>query len=89
MTGGDWIQTVGTAAGVAMPLFNIPLIFKLVRRKSAKDFSLPWVLGVWSCSLLMVPQALRSPDIAFRLFAVVNITLFSVVTFFILKYHSR
>ena len=87
--GADWIQTIGTVAGVSLPIFNIPLIIKLAQRKSSKDFSLPWVLGVWGCSVLMLPQALRSDDLTFKLFSIVNIFFFSIVTFLILKYHSK
>ena len=73
-------------AGVALPFFNIPLIIKLIKRKSSKDLSLSWALGVWICIVLMTPQALRSQDITFRLFGIVNIIFFSVVAFFVLKY---
>lgn len=82
----DWIERVGMVAGVALPFFNIPLIIKLIKRKSSKDLSLSWALGVWICIVLMTPQALRSQDITFRLFGIVNIIFFSVVAFFVLKY---
>jgi len=82
----DWIERVGMVAGVALPFFNIPLIIKLIKRKSSKDLSLSWALGVWICIVLMTPQALRSQDITFRLFGIVNIIFFSAVAFFVLKY---
>jgi uncharacterized protein with PQ loop repeat len=84
-----WIETVGMVSGVLLPLFNIPLIVKLVKRKSSKDFSVLWAVGVWICIVCMTPQALRSSDLAFRAFGVVNVIFFSVVTFFILKYRDR
>ena len=86
---GDWMQIVATVAGVSLPLFNIPLILKLVRRKSAEDFSVSWAVGVWVCIVLMTPQALRSSDISFRAYGIVNIIFFSAVVFFVLKYRSR
>jgi uncharacterized protein with PQ loop repeat len=89
VSGGDWIEKIGVISGVVLPLFNIPLIVRLVRRKSAEDFSLAWALGVWVCIVLMTPQALRSSDQAFRAFGVVNLVFFSLVTFFILKYRSK
>ncbi|HTL70845.1 MAG TPA: hypothetical protein VL404_06100 [Candidatus Eisenbacteria bacterium] len=89
MSGGDIIQTVGTAAGIALPLFNIPLILRLLKRKSSADFSLSWALGVWVCIVLMTPQALRSTDVSFRTYGVVNIIFFSAVVFFVFKYRSR
>ena len=83
---GDWIQIIGVIAGVVLPIFNIPLILRLIRRKSAEDFSISWAVGVWACIVLMTPQALRSQDLAFRLFGIVNIVFFTAVTFLILKY---
>ncbi len=89
MTIGRWIEIVGLVAGVTLPLFNIPLILRLVKRKSAEDFSISWAVGVWVCILLMTPQALRSQDLAFRAYGMVNIVFFSAVVFLVLKYHSR
>ena len=86
---GRWIEIVGIVAGVTLPLFNIPLILRLVKRKSAEDFSISWAVGVWVCILLMTPQALRSQDLAFRAYGMVNIVFFSAVVFLVLKYHSR
>ncbi len=85
----DWIEKVGVISSVTLPLFNIPLILKLIRRKSSEDFSLSWAVGVWVCIVLMTPQALRSPDIAFRAYGVVNIIFFTGVVFFILKYRQK
>lgn len=85
----DWIEKAGIISGVALPLFNIPLIIKLIKRKSSADFSLTWVIGVWVCIVLMTPQALRSQDAAFRIYGVINIIFFSVVAFFIIKYRPK
>ena len=84
-----WIEKIGMVSGVLLPLFNIPLILRLIKRKSSKDFSVLWAVGVWICILLMTPQALRSEDMAFRAFGIVNVIFFSLVTFFILKYRIR
>ena len=85
----DSIAWVATVAGVTLPLFNVPLIMKLVKRKSSEDFSLTWVIGVWVCIVLMTPQALRSEDIAFKAYGVVNIIFFTAVLAFILKYRVK
>ena len=85
----DIIEKIGLAAGVALPLFNIPLIVRLVQRKSSEDFSGSWAVGVWVCIVLMTPQALRSSDVAFRVYGVVNILFFSVVAFLVVKYKSK
>ena len=76
-------------AGVTLPLFNIPLILRILKRKSAEDFSISWAVGVWICILLMTPQALRSQDLAFRAYGIVNIIFFSAVVFLVLKYRGR
>ena len=85
----DWIEKLGIVAGVTMPFFNIPLILRIIQRKSSADISLSWALGVWICILLMTPQALRSHDTAFRSFGVVNLLFFTAVTFCVLKYRTR
>ena len=82
----DWVEKVGLVSGVALPLFNIPLILRLVKRKSSVDFSVSWAVGVWVCIVLMTPQALRSSDTTFKMFGVMNLIFFSGVAFFILKY---
>jgi len=84
----DWIEKVGMVSGIALPFFNIPLIVKIIKRKSSKDLSLTWALGVWVCIVLMTPQALRSRDITFRVYGIVNIIFFTIVTFFVLKYRK-
>jgi uncharacterized protein with PQ loop repeat len=84
-----WIEKLGVVSAVALPFFNIPLIVRMVQRKSSNDFSLTWTLGVWVCIVLMTPQAMRSTDAAFRAFGVLNLLFFSAVTFLILKYRQR
>ena len=86
---GRWIEIVGLVAGVTLPLFNIPLILRILKRKSAEDFSISWAVGVWICILLMTPQALRSQDLAFRAYGIVNIIFFSAVVFLVLKYRGH
>lgn len=86
---GRWIEIVGVVAGVTLPLFNIPLVLRILKRKSAEDFSISWAVGVWICILLMTPQALRSQDLAFKAYGIVNIIFFSAVVFLVLKYRGR
>jgi len=82
------IEQVGVIASAVLPLFNIPLIIKLVTRKSSKDYSLVWVLGCWICTVLMFPAAIISRDLAFKVFVIVNIVLFSIVTFLVIRYRK-
>ncbi|MBI3615370.1 MAG: hypothetical protein HY211_02520 [Candidatus Omnitrophica bacterium] len=80
------IEKIGFVAAVVLPLWNIPLIVKVGRRKSSKDLSLAWALGVWVCLVAMLPSGLLSADPVFRVFAVMNITLFSAVVIQVLRY---
>ena len=82
------IQTLGLIGALAMPLFNIPLIVRLQRRRSSQDVSLSWALGVWGCMWVMLPAGLASPDPVFRAFNVANIVLFSLVVVQILRFRK-
>lgn len=85
----DLIDTVGLLASIVLPLWNIPLIVKVLKRKSAEDISVPWVLGVWTCFVLMLPSGLRSDDVVWRAFNISNITLFTIVMIVVVKYRNR
>lgn len=82
----ELISKVGTIASFLLPLFNIPLILRIAKRKSSDDISVVWVVGVWICILLMTPAAIRSSDTTFKVFGVMNVIFFSLVAFFSLKY---
>ena len=82
------IEHVGQAAAIIMPLFNIPLIVKIIRRRSSADISMSWVMGVWVCALLMAPAGFTSQDIVFRSFNIVNLILFTGVVIAVLKYRK-
>ena len=84
-----FIEQVGLVASVALPLWNIPLISKIVRRKSSADISLSWVLGVWTCALLMAPAGFMSKDLTWRAFNIVNLILFTGVVAVVLKYRKK
>jgi uncharacterized protein with PQ loop repeat len=66
------IQTVGMISGIIMPFFNIPLIVRIIRRRSSEDISLVWVVGAWICVMGMVPQSLQSSDSVLMTFGIVN-----------------
>ncbi len=82
------IKTIAFIAAIVLPLFNIPLIVRVVKRRSSKDLSIHWALGVWICFLLMVPESLRSPDIVWRAFSIMNIILFTCVLIAVLAYRK-
>ena len=80
------LEIIGLVASVVMPLWNIPLIVKIVKRKSSADISLSWVMGVWVCALLMAPSGFISKDIVWRCFNIVNLILFTGVVIAVLRY---
>lgn len=81
------LHHISAWAGAMLPLFNVPLIIRIIKRKSADDISLVWVFGVWICILLMSPAALQSQDFAFRVFGWMNLVFFSGVVVVTVKYH--
>ena len=81
------IQTLGMVSGIFMPFFNIPLIVRIVRRRSSEDISLAWVVGAWICVMAMVPQSLQSPDPALMTFGIVNGLFFTGVFASVLFFH--
>ena len=82
------IDKIAFCAAIILPLFNIPLIVKIIRRQSSQDISLCWVLGVWICILLMAPSGFRSQDIVWRTFNYTNVVLFTAVAIVTLKYRK-
>ena len=82
------MQEVAFIAAIVLPLWNIPLIVRVIKRKSSKDISIYWALGVWICFLLMAPAAFRSPDPVWRAFNIMNLILFTAVVIVVLAYRQ-
>ena len=82
------MEKIALIAAIVLPFWNIPLIVRVIRRRSSKDISIYWVLGVWICFLLMAPEAFRSPDPVWRAFNIVNLILFSAVVAVVLIYRK-
>jgi hypothetical protein len=83
------IEKIAFIAAVSLPLFNIPLIARIIKRKSSADISVWWAFGVWGCLLLMAPQALTSADMVWRAFNIVNLTLFTAVVIAVVAYRTK
>ncbi|MBU4304093.1 MAG: hypothetical protein KJ893_00480 [Candidatus Omnitrophica bacterium] len=83
------VTKIAFIAAIVLPLWNIPLIVRIVRRKSSQDISLLWAFGVWGCLLLMFPAALKSTDIVWKAFNISNLILFSAVVFTAVLFRSR
>lgn len=81
-------EFIALAASVVMPMWNIPLIVNIVRRKSSSDLSLSWLWGVWTCMLLMVPWAFITTDKVLKVFSIINFVLFSGVVVAVMKYRK-
>ncbi len=82
------MEKIAFIAAIVLPFCNIPLIVRVIRRRSSKDISIFWVLGVWICFLLMAPEAFRSPDPVWRVFNIVNLIFFSAVVAVVLIYRK-
>ncbi len=82
-------EAIALVASVVMPLWNIPLIVRIIQRGSSNDMSLFWAWGVWVCMALMLPWALLTRDNVLRVFSFVNFILFSGVLLVVMKYYRR
>ncbi len=83
------MQKIALVAAIALPLWNIPLIVRIIKRRSSQDISIPWVIGVWVCSVLMAPAAFTSKDMVWRIYNMVNMILFSGVLVSVLAYRKK
>ena len=83
------IEKIAFVAAIVLPLWNIPLIVRVVKRRSSKDISIYWVMGVWTCFLFMAPQAFASSDIVWRAFNIMNLILFTAVVIAVLAYREN
>lgn len=81
------IQTLGMVSGIMMPFFNLPLMLRIIRRRSSQDISLVWVVGVWFCVMGLLPSSLQSPDPILLAFGVVNALFFTGVFLSVLYFH--
>jgi len=82
------MHTIALIAAIILPLWNIPLIVRVIKRRSSRDISLYWAWGVWVCFALMAPEAFRSPDAVWRIFNIINLVLFTSVVVVVLWYRK-
>ena len=74
-------------SAIIMPLFNIPQILIVLRRKSSEGVSLIWVTGIELCILGILPSSLMSPDPILRAYGIVNTVFFTATFVVVLYYH--
>lgn len=80
------IDTVALIASIVLPLWNIPLIIRIIKRKSSRDISIYWAFGVWICFILMAPSAFLSGELIWKLFTGINLVFFTAVVAFVFIY---
>jgi hypothetical protein len=83
----NW-DTIGFWAGVILPLWDIPLIVRIIRRQSSADISVVWMWGIWASSVLMAPVAFIANNASAIAFNIVNVATLSVLLVVVLKYHQ-
>ena len=79
------IETIGFWAGVVLPLFDIPLIYRIIKRKSSADISIIWIVGLWVTSVMLLIST-KDP-LAFG-FNIMNVLMLTVVMGVVLKYRK-
>jgi len=82
-------DAIALVAAIILPFWNIPLIARIIKRKSSADISMYWVIGVWTCLALMAPSGFISKDLVWRIFSIINFAFFSLVVVFVLMYRKR
>jgi len=82
------LDKIALIAAIILPLWNIPLIVRIIKRRSSKDLSIFWALGVWVCLLLMFPSGLKSQDMVYKAFTFVNFFFFTLVMVFTMLFHK-
>ena len=80
------IEQAGLLGGVLMPFWNIPLMIRIIQRRTSSDISLTWLFGVWGCIVAMYPSTRITGDVVLRSFGISNLVLFSLVVLVVLFY---
>lgn len=83
------IDKIALIASIALPLWNIPLVIRIIKRRSSEDISLFWAIGVWVCLLAMLPSGLKNDFIVWKVFVIANFILFSFVAFVAILFHKN
>lgn len=83
------MDKIALMAAIILPLWNIPLIVRVIKRKSSKDISIYWAIGIWICLLLIAPEGFSSSDPVWRAFNIMNLIFFTAVVIVVLIYRKR
>jgi uncharacterized protein with PQ loop repeat len=82
------LKTIGLWAAIILPLWDIPLIVRVLQRKSSQDISLVWAVGIWITSVLMAPSAFISGDKLAIGFNTMNVIMLTGVLIVAVKYRK-
>ena len=82
------MKTIGLWAAIVLPLWDIPLIVRIVQRKSSQDISMSWAFGIWITSVLMAPSAFISGDKLAIGFNTMNVTMLTAFLIVAVKYRK-
>jgi uncharacterized protein with PQ loop repeat len=82
-------EAIATVAGGVLPLFDIPLIYHVIKRRRSNDISRLWAMGLWLTSIAMAPAGIRSGDWASKAFNIVNVIMLTIVVWVVFKYRQE
>ena len=82
------MKTIGFWAAVIMPLWDIPLIIRVIQRKSSQDISMAWAVGIWVTAILMAPSSFITGDKQAIGFNVMNVIMLTAVLVIVIKYRK-
>ena len=82
------MKTIGFLAAVILPLWDIPLMVRIIKKKSSADISMGWIFGLWLSSVLMAPSAFIRQDHAAMGFNIVNVVMLTAVLIVVYKYRK-
>lgn len=83
------VDKIALVASIVLPLWNIPLIIKIVKRRSSEDISVLWAIGVWVSLLALLPSGLKSDFLVWKVFAIANFLFFTFVAFVTLLFRRK
>lgn len=83
------IQKIALIVSIILPLWNIPFILRIMKRKSSHDVSLSWAVGVWVCLVLIAPSGFTSRDTVWRTYNIANFISFSAVLVTVLLHRKK
>lgn len=82
-------KELGYICSMIVPVFHIPLIMKLVRKKSSQEWSLLSVIGFWIATLGIQPWALMTDDRALTILNTLSLMFISVELVLVIKYRRN